>query len=274
MIFLGVAHVAFADMCDDFKSSVTVNTTATALTVKAGDKFSIPVKIDIDPVQAKRWTHIYMMSRAFNGITGSQSMSHTYILTGADGELDLPKSLDFQSSSNMGGFYKAGVVIYAQDKAYTGACEVNFQEIQDLKIELKNDPEKIDINPPVAKNIRFKKNSYGFLDTLEILFEADDKSEICSMWKAQSGSCKFGTHVELTAVDGAGIIAFHTPTPIFKTQDNKVFLAVVPLSEEYATQGIKSGVYKLTNFMFKDIYGNFFDEMPKDHDVTVEIREP
>lgn len=266
-----VGSSLYGDVCDDFKASVSAEVTINDLSSTAGNEVEIPITIIIDPGEAKNWLEINIMTSLFNEVKGSKGLFETYVIKTDQSELNLPKKLKFKTSENMAGGYYAGIHIYALSLSYPGLCRVRINKFPNFKISIKNDPEKIDIDPPTISGINFKKNTYKASETLEILFKAEDKSKICTIQKANDDECNLGTHVKLVSLEGNDEISLHTPTPIFKTKEKSVLLAVVPLSEEHTTEPIKPGVYKLVNFMFKDIYNNYFDELPTDSLVTVEI---
>lgn len=263
---------AYADMCDDFKTSVKVEVLTQNISVQAGTEVKLPVKIAIGEDEARRWKFINLSTGLYNDIEGSRSSIDTFSLKFGDGGLEIPTEFSYQTTTAMGGAYKVGVMIYAQDKSYQGPCVIRVDPLPNLNVSISNQPENVDIDPPVLKTASFKQEAYKAGDTLEIAFQADDKSEICTVWKEQAGVCHSGTHFELQAVEGAETISFHTPTPIFKTKDPGSYLAVVPLSEEYATKDIKPGIYKVVHFMFRDIHGNSYDKLPSGLEIKVEFK--
>lgn len=234
-IFFLSTHLAHADICDDFKASVSIQALTTQVSVQAGEAIKIPVKITIGENEAKRWKYIDLSAGIHNDIEGSNSPFEASSIK-FGGDLEIPTEFSFQTTRAMGGEYKLGIMLYAQDKSYPGACVFNTDPLQNLKVEIKNKPENTDIDPPVLKTAKFKQKTYQAGDTLELFFQAEDKSDICTVWKEQNGVCNSGTHVELKSLENNDTISFHTPTPIFMTQDKGTYLATIPLSEEYATK--------------------------------------
>lgn len=272
LLLLGITFgtCAYADVCDDFKSSASIEALASEINVQAGSDIKLPIKITMDETQVKRWKYINFSAGLHNDIHGSRTSFDAYALRHSGGS-ENPQELLFQTTTAMGGFYKVGAVIYAQDASYDGFCVMNQDLSSNLKIEIANKPELIDIHPPVLKNIQFKQEVYKAGDTLELVFQAQDKSDICTVWKEQSGMCHSGTHVELKAIDSDDTISFHTPTPIFKMAEQESYLALVPLSEQHATKDIKPGMYKLAHFMFRDVHGNFVDTVPEGLGIEVKF---
>jgi hypothetical protein len=204
-----IANRANADMCDDFKSSVTVEPLTTELSVKAGADINIPLKIKMSESEAKRWNEINMIYQLSNGIEGSKSYSDVVFIKDSGSEVNVPSNLILKTTEAMDGFYALDVTIYTRDSTYSNMCNVHFASLSRLKIEIKNTPERTDIIPPILTSAKFKQAVYKEGDTLELLFQAEDKSDICTVWKEQNGICHSGTQVILQKIDGNETIEFH-----------------------------------------------------------------